>query len=75
MLKLTEQLSEAEKEIQRLREPNSSSSTSSISQSMEIVDPQLLDEFEVNHIYNDDVFFMPDATYYFNGQEWINLYI
>lgn len=71
MLKLTEQLSEAEKEIQRLREPNSSSSTSSIS----VVDPQLLDEFEVNHIYNDDVFFMPDATYYFNGQEWINLYI
>jgi len=70
MLKLIEQLSEAEKEIQRLREPNSSSSTSSISQSMEVVDPQLHDEFELNHIYYDDVFFMSDATYYFNGQEW-----
>lgn len=70
MLKLREQLSEAEKEIQRLREPNSSSSTASISQSMEVVDPQFHDEFEVNHIYND-VFFMSDATYYFNGQEWI----
>jgi len=59
----------------RFREPNSSSSTSSISQSMKVLDPQLLDEFEVNHIYNDDVFFMPDATYYFNDQEWINVYI
>ncbi len=42
---------------------------------MKVLDPQLLDEFEVNHIYNDDVFFMSDATYYFNGQEWINVYI
>ncbi|CAI8588733.1 unnamed protein product [Vicia faba] len=72
VLKLREQLSEAEKEIQRLREhvevvPTNSSSTSSMSQSMEVMEPPpFFDEFEVDNVYNDNVFLMP----YFNGIEW-----
>ncbi|XP_004512013.1 homeobox-leucine zipper protein ATHB-40 [Cicer arietinum] len=81
VLKLREQLCEAEKEIQRLREPiervdpsNSSSTSSHESQSMEVVDPPFLGEFGVD-VYDDDVFYVPNETHYFNGMEWINLYI
>lgn len=62
---MREQLSEAEKEIQRLREPievvpTNSSSTSSISQSMEVMEPPpFFDEFEADNVYNDNVFLMP----------------
>ncbi|KAK2372848.1 hypothetical protein P8452_46069 [Trifolium repens] len=80
VLKLREQLSEADKEIKRLREPienvtSNSSSTSSMSQSMEVVDPPFLGEFGVDYGYDDDVFFVPNETHYFNGMEWVTLYI
>jgi len=82
VLKLTEQLSEAhEKENQRLREPiergtSSSSSTSSMSQSVEVVDPPFLSEIGVDNGYDDDdVFLMPNETCYYNGMEWISFYM
>ena len=71
MLKLKEQLSEAEKEIQRLLERGERVSTNSpsSSQSMEaVVDPPFLGEYGVEGSYDDDVF-------YINGMEWVNLYI
>ncbi|XP_027362205.1 homeobox-leucine zipper protein ATHB-40 [Abrus precatorius] len=82
VLKLKDQLSEAEKEIQRLLEradrvPSNSSSTSSQSQSqsqsMEAVDPPFLGEFGVDG-YDDDVFYVPE-THYINGMEWINVFM
>ncbi|KAJ1419055.1 Homeobox-like domain superfamily [Sesbania bispinosa] len=78
VLKLKEQLSEAEKEIQRLLERGgdvvpSNSCSSSQSQSMEAVDPPFLGEFGVDG-YDDDVFYVPE-THYINGMEWINLYM
>ncbi|KAF7828825.1 homeobox-leucine zipper protein ATHB-40 [Senna tora] len=67
VLKLKEQLSEAEKEIQGLLERAdraSSSNSPSSSQSMEAVDPPFLGEFGVEP-YDDHVF-------YINGMdEWI----
>lgn len=41
---------------------------------MEVVDPPFLGEFGVD-VYDDDVFYVPNETHYFNGMEWINLYI
>ncbi|KAG5061095.1 hypothetical protein AAZX31_01G164600 [Glycine max] len=77
VLKLKEQLSEAEKEIQRLLESAervpSNSSSSSQSQSMEAVDPPFFGEFGVDG-YEDDVFYVPEI-HYINGMEWINLYM
>lgn len=78
MLKLKEQLSEAEKEIQRLLErvpSNSSSSSQSQSQShsMEAVDPPFFGDFGVDG-YDDDVYYVPES-HYINGMEWINLYM
>ncbi|PNX88064.1 homeobox-leucine zipper protein ATHB-40-like, partial [Trifolium pratense] len=80
VLKLREQLCEAEKEIHRLREPienvtSNSSSTSSMSQSMEVVDPPFLGEFGVDYGYDDDVFLVPNETQYFNGMDWVTLYV
>ncbi|XP_020217387.1 homeobox-leucine zipper protein ATHB-40 [Cajanus cajan] len=77
VLKLKDQLSEAEKEIQRLlqsadRVPSNSSSSSQ-SQSVEALDPPFLGEFGVDG-YDDDVFYVPE-THYINGMEWINLYM
>ena len=78
VLKLKEQLSEAEKEIQRLLErvpSNSSSSSQSQSQShsMEAVDPPFFGDFGVDG-YDDDVYYVPES-HYINGMEWINLYM
>ncbi|TKY70354.1 Homeobox-leucine zipper protein ATHB-40 [Spatholobus suberectus] len=77
VLKLKEQLSEAEKEIQRLLESAdrvpSNSSSSSQSQSMEAVDPPFFGDFGVDG-YDDDVYYVPE-THYMNGMEWINLYM
>ncbi|CAL0331849.1 unnamed protein product [Lupinus luteus] len=78
VLKLKEQLSEAEKEIQILkhtdRVSSNSPSSSQQSQSMEaVVDPPFFGEFQVDG-YDDDVFYVPE-THYINGMEWINLYI
>ncbi|KAK7252895.1 hypothetical protein RIF29_37156 [Crotalaria pallida] len=73
VLKLKEQLSEAEKEIQALKHTDrvsSNSPTSSLSQSM---DPPFLGDFQVDG-YDDDVFYVPES-HYINGMEWINLYI
>ncbi|WVZ09986.1 hypothetical protein V8G54_014516 [Vigna mungo] len=81
VLKLKDQLSEAEKEIQRLLEsgdrvPSNSSSSSqsqSQSQSMEAVDPPFFGVFGVDG-YDDDVFYGPE-THCMNALEWINLYM
>ncbi|CAL0314439.1 unnamed protein product [Lupinus luteus] len=77
VLKLKEQLSEAEKEIQVLKHTDrvcsNSPSSSQQSQSMDVVvDPPFLGEFHVDGY--DDVFYVP-GTHYINGMEWINLYI
>ncbi|KAK7406651.1 hypothetical protein VNO78_08280 [Psophocarpus tetragonolobus] len=70
VLKLKEQLSEAEKEIQRLLESGdrvpSNSSSSPQSQSMEAVDPPFFGEFGVDGY--DDVLYVPETHY----MEWIN---
>jgi len=79
VLKLKDQLCEAEKEIQRLVESgervpsNSASSSQSQSQSMEVVDPALFGVFGVDG-YDDDVFYAPE-THCINALEWINLYM
>ncbi|KAL2348480.1 hypothetical protein Fmac_002480 [Flemingia macrophylla] len=77
VLKLKDQLSEAEKEIQRLLQSGdrvpSNSSSSSQSQSVEAMDPPFLGDFGVDG-YDDDVFYVPE-THYINGMEWINLYM
>lgn len=77
VLKLKDQLSEAEKEIQRLLESGdrvpSNSSSSSQSQSMEAVDPPFFGVFGVDG-YDDDVFYGPE-THCMNALEWINLYM
>lgn len=82
VLKLKDQLSEAEKEIQRLLEsaervPSNSSSSSqsqSQSQSMEAVDPPFFGVFGVDG-YDDDVFYGPETHCINNALEWINLYM
>ncbi|KOM43940.1 hypothetical protein LR48_Vigan05g154500 [Vigna angularis] len=81
VLKLKDQLSEAEKEIQRLLESGdrvpsnscSSSQSQSESQSMEAMDPPFFMVFEVDG-YDDDVFYGPE-THCMNALEWINLYM
>ncbi|KAJ7944330.1 Homeobox leucine zipper protein [Quillaja saponaria] len=75
VLKLKGQISEAEKELQRLAEPvdgvSSNSPTSSISHSVGAVNPPFLGEFGVD-VYDDDVFYMAEPTYNVNGMEWMN---
>ncbi|KAL2333680.1 hypothetical protein Fmac_014893 [Flemingia macrophylla] len=77
VFKLQEQLLEAKKEIQRLLEgedrapSNSSSSSQSLSQSIEVVNPPFLGEFWVEEYGDGDVFYIPD-THYTNGMEWVN---
>jgi len=80
VLKLKDQLSEAAKEIQRLRESgdrvpsnSSSSSQSQQSQYMETVDPPFYGVFGVDG-YDDDVLYGPE-TQCMNALEWINLYV
>ncbi|KAJ4835716.1 hypothetical protein Tsubulata_021724 [Turnera subulata] len=74
ILRLKEQLSEAEKEIRRLSERNegTSSNSPSSSLSMEVIEPPFLGEFGIDSY--EDVFYMPDSSY-IHGMEWMNLYM
>ncbi|KAF2295085.1 hypothetical protein GH714_031420 [Hevea brasiliensis] len=74
VLKLKEQLSEAEKEIQRLTErvDGVSSNSSSSTLSMEAMDTPFLGEFGMEGY--GDFFYMPE-TNYIHGMEWFNLYV
>ncbi|KAJ8770770.1 hypothetical protein K2173_021417 [Erythroxylum novogranatense] len=69
VLKLKEQLSEAEKQIQQLSEPGSSNSSTS-SLSMEASEPPLFGEFGIEDY--GDVFYTPGSSY-INGLGWVNL--
>ncbi|XP_009590483.1 homeobox-leucine zipper protein ATHB-40-like [Nicotiana tabacum] len=78
VLKLKDQLSEAEKEIQRLLlercdgvSSNNSPSTSSFSMEA-AMEPPFLGEFGMEGL--DNVFYTPDNTYV-QGLDWVNLYI
>ncbi|KAL0332506.1 UNVERIFIED_CONTAM: Homeobox-leucine zipper protein ATHB-40 [Sesamum calycinum] len=73
LLKLKEQLQEAEKEIQRLSErwDGVSSNSPSSSFSMEAMDPPFLGEFGMEGLGN--VFYVPEAEgNYAQGLEWNN---
>ncbi|XP_022752124.1 homeobox-leucine zipper protein ATHB-40-like [Durio zibethinus] len=74
VLKLKEQLCEAEKEIQRLGErvDGVSINSPSSSLSMEAIDPPFLGEFGVG--YDQDVFYIGENSY-IHGMEWMNLYM
>ncbi|XVF17854.1 hypothetical protein REPUB_Repub10bG0160800 [Reevesia pubescens] len=77
VLKLKEQLCQAEKEIQRVGERVdrvSSNSPSSSVLSMETKDPPFLGEFGSVEGYDEDVFYIGENSY-MNGIEWMNLYI
>ncbi|XVF61999.1 hypothetical protein PTKIN_Ptkin08bG0181200 [Pterospermum kingtungense] len=77
VLKLKEQLHEAEKEIQRLTERVdgvSSNSTSSSSLTMEAIDPPLLGEFGVEG-YDQDVLYIGENSYIQGMDYWVNLYM
>ncbi|KAF3439046.1 hypothetical protein FNV43_RR17321 [Rhamnella rubrinervis] len=74
VLKLKEQLIEAEKDIQRLSErvDGLSSNSPSSSMSMEAMqEPPFLGEFGVEY---DDVFYVQENNY-IPGMEWMNLYM
>ncbi|KAI3451733.1 hypothetical protein Pfo_008398 [Paulownia fortunei] len=73
LLKLKEQLHEAEKEIQRLSERSDGFSSNSPSStfSMEAMDPPFLGEFGMEGLEN--VFYVPENNYV-HGLEWDNLY-
>ncbi|KAL3525419.1 hypothetical protein ACH5RR_013791 [Cinchona calisaya] len=74
VLKLKEQLSEAEKEINRLleRSDGGSSNSPSSSFSMEAMEqPPFLGEFGMEGLEN--VFYVPE-TNYVHGLEWFNIY-
>ncbi|POO02588.1 Octamer-binding transcription factor [Trema orientale] len=76
LLKLKEQLSDAEKEIQRLAERVDSASSNSPSSSLSMeaaMDPPFLGEYRVVEEY-DDVFYVPQNNYIY-GMEWMNLYM
>ncbi|KAK4360556.1 hypothetical protein RND71_019508 [Anisodus tanguticus] len=75
VLKLKEQVSEAEKEIQRLlmerSDGISSNSPTTSSLSMEAaIEPPFLGEFGM-----DNAFYGPENTYADQGLEWVNLYM
>ncbi|KAK6924317.1 Homeobox domain [Dillenia turbinata] len=73
VIKLKEQLSEAEKEIQRLSERSDGVSTNSpcSSFSMDAIDPRFFGEFGVDGF--DNVFYVPQSNHV-PGMEWVNLY-
>ncbi|KAJ6929991.1 hypothetical protein NC652_013756 [Populus alba x Populus x berolinensis] len=75
VLKLKEQLSRAEKEIQRLSDRADRVSTSSPSSSLSMaMEPPFLGEFAVLEGYGD-AFYMPPENNYIPGMEWINQYM
>ncbi|KAJ6367036.1 hypothetical protein OIU77_003422 [Salix suchowensis] len=74
VLKLKEQLCEAEKEIQRLSDRADGVSTNSPSSSLSMaMDPPFLGEFAMEGY--EDAFYMPPENNYVPGMEWINLYM
>ncbi|XP_059642296.1 homeobox-leucine zipper protein ATHB-40 [Cornus florida] len=74
VLKLKEQLTEAEKEIQRLLERSDgvSSNSPSSSFSMDALEPPFLGEFGMEGLEN--VLYLPQNNY-IHGMEWVNLYM
>lgn len=75
VLKLKQQLSEAEKEVQKLLERSDGvlSNSPSSSFSMEVMEPPFLGEFGMEGLEN--VFYMPENNYGTNGLGyWANLY-
>ncbi|KAL5557244.1 hypothetical protein UlMin_039480 [Ulmus minor] len=79
VLKLKEQLSGAEKEIQRLAERvdgvSSSSHSPCLSMEATTMDPPFLGQFGMEGYYDDDAFYVPAETNYIHGMEWMNLYM
>ncbi|CAK7339534.1 unnamed protein product [Dovyalis caffra] len=75
VLKLKGQLSEAEKEIQRLSSDRVDGvSTNSPSSSLSMArDPPFLGEFAMEGY--EDAFYIPPENSYIPGMEWINLYV
>lgn len=74
VVKLNEQLSVAEKEIQRLSERRVDSvsiNSPSSSLSMEAIDPPFLGEYGVE-AYDEDVFYIQENNY-IHGIEWMNM--
>ncbi|KAH8508392.1 hypothetical protein H0E87_010493 [Populus deltoides] len=75
VLKLKEQLSRTEKEIQRLSDRADRVSTNSPSSSLSIaMEPPFLGEFAVLEGYGD-AFYMPPENNYIPGMEWISQYM
>ncbi|XP_010999952.1 PREDICTED: homeobox-leucine zipper protein ATHB-40-like [Populus euphratica] len=75
VLKLKEQLSRTEKEIQRLSDRADRVSTNSPSSSLSMApEPPFLGEFAVLEGYGD-AFYMPPENNYIPGMEWINQYM
>ncbi|KAJ6919455.1 hypothetical protein NC651_013419 [Populus alba x Populus x berolinensis] len=75
VLKLKEQLSRAEKEIQRLSDRADRVSTNSPSSSLSMaMEPPFLGEFAVLEGYGD-AFYTPQENNYIPGMEWINHYM
>ncbi|XP_054810769.1 homeobox-leucine zipper protein ATHB-40-like [Prosopis cineraria] len=78
--KLKEQLSGAEKEIQRLLErgersvSNETANSPSSTHTMEAMDPLFLGEFGVE-CFDDDDFLLYPTDYYMNCLEWLSLYM
>ncbi|EEF37231.1 homeobox-leucine zipper protein ATHB-40 [Ricinus communis] len=73
VLKLNEQLCEANKEIQRLADRvDGVSSNNSSSMSMEALDPPFLGEFGMEGY--GDIFHIPENNY-IHGMEWMNLFM
>ncbi|KAL9394047.1 hypothetical protein Peur_013332 [Populus x canadensis] len=75
VLKLKEQLSRTEKEIQRLSDRADRVSTNSPSSSLSMaMEPPFLGEFAVLEGC-EDAFYMPPENNYIPGMEWINQYM
>ncbi|KAI5588604.1 hypothetical protein POPTR_005G126100v4 [Populus trichocarpa] len=75
VLKLKEQLSRTEKEIQRLSDRADRVSTNSPSSSLSMaIEPPFLGEFAVLEGYGD-AFYMPPENNYIPGMEWISQYM
>ncbi|GAV61944.1 Homeobox domain-containing protein [Cephalotus follicularis] len=76
VLKLKDQLRDAEIDIQRLAERVDGLSTNSPSSSlsMDAMDPPFYGEFGMGTTVYEDVFYMPESNYV-PGMEWIDLYM
>lgn len=71
LLKVKEQLNEAEREIQRLAERSDGFSSNSPTSSFSM-EPPFLGEFGMEGLEN--VFYVPQTSNYVHGLEWDNLY-